>query len=1042
MGRPALVGREEPLRRLTRALDETFSGIGRLVLISGEPGVGKTRLALEALDSAAGLGARCAVGACWDGAGAPGLWPWVQILRSLRADLGPEEWDRATGSPEGAVDRLLDADHHGDAAEFHLLESILHVLTFLCDERPLVVLLEDLHWADPASVSLMTFLHRHAVHLPFLMIGTYRADEMARADHPLRDQMADLAQAGVTIPLSGLDNDGIRQVRELHGVTTSTAEAEHLRRLTGGNPFFVIESLAFTEPAESLGIRRAVDRRVDALDDVARRVLTAASLIGRESDDRLVSAVVGVETSAAYVSIEQSGLMSDDDTTHVFVHDLVRETMRDRLAADDRRAMHATIVGAADTHELRGCLLPSQLAWFASQAVPDIAPGRAVALLETAAGDALARLTYEEAGRHLELAAGLSQDDDERTRLTLDSAHAYERAGALASARDLYASLLVDHPVEVRSRALLGLHRLGDPAAGGAPSEFGGLLDAIERELADSTDTQLRAELLAARSRSRSHLLEDDRSFGVAMATEALDLARSVAGDDDDEATLAACLLAYHDAIWEPGTEKERRALADELATVGRRRADPSVEAQGLLLRMVAEIEDGDEAYEVTHGRFDAVAESSHSPRLQFVAASRRGMVAALRAHLGKARTEIDAARALGERIGEPDVVSVWCDQRWQVARHAGDLDTIAELLATLRDLGDPHWMVYEAMVATDLGDRDRARWVRPEILDLGRRWPRWAARLWDAFDADLAIAVDDRAGIDELIGRLTPDAGHWAVLGGGVIVHGPVSMRLGRLEAARGNLAEGLAWAVRAEAEAARLGAVLWQLEACADRLTAQHALGTIDVGELTSTISSAAERGLVPLVQRLQQVTPGSTTEHTNVFRRDHDVWTLTFDGLEVRMPDAKGLRDLHTLLANPGVEVPATSLATDAYVSGDAAPVLDGRAKAAYRRRLDDLDRELDRAALRGDAAKADTLERERQALIDELRHAAGLGGRDRTLRSDQERLRKTVTARIRDTLRRLDDRHPALAEHLRSSVRTGAVCTYSPALAVHWELDSEN
>jgi hypothetical protein len=160
--------------------------------------------------------------------------------------------------------------------------------------------------------------------------------------------------------------------------------------------------------------------------------------------------------------------------------------------------------------------------------------------------------------------------------------------------------------------------------------------------------------------------------------------------------------------------------------------------------------------------------------------------------------------------------------------------------------------------------------------------------------------------------------------------------------------------------------------------------------------------------------------------------------FDGVEARMTDAKGLRDLHTLLANPRVEVPATSLVTDAYVSTDIDPVLDARAKVVYRRRLDDLDRELDRAAARGDVGRAETLEKERQALLDELRRAVGLGGRDRGINNDRERLRKTVTARIRDTMRRLDDRHPALGAHLRTSVHTGAVCVYAPAEPVSWDL----
>jgi hypothetical protein len=301
-----------------------------------------------------------------------------------------------------------------------------------------------------------------------------------------------------------------------------------------------------------------------------------------------------------------------------------------------------------------------------------------------------------------------------------------------------------------------------------------------------------------------------------------------------------------------------------------------------------------------------------------------------------------------------------------------------------------------------------------------------------------LAILDHDLPRIANLVVRLKKDTGHWAVLGGGVLVHGPVSLWLGRLEAARGNWEGALSWSTVAEADAQRLGTNLWLLEARADRLASQHTMGTADTNELASTMAWARDRGLVPIAERLQALTPTAPARSANVFRRDRDVWTLAFDGVEVLLPDAKGLRDLHTLLASPQVEVPATTLATDAYVSADAPPILDARAKVVYRRRLDDLDRELDRAATRGDAARAETLEKERQALLDELRRAVGLGGRARGINSDRERLRKTVTARIRDTMRRLDDRHPALGAHLRTSVRTGGMCVYAPAEPVSWDL----
>ena len=217
---------------------------------------------------------------------------------------------------------------------------------------------------------------------------------------------------------------------------------------------------------------------------------------------------------------------------------------------------------------------------------------------------------------------------------------------------------------------------------------------------------------------------------------------------------------------------------------------------------------------------------------------------------------------------------------------------------------------------------------------------------------------------------------------------------------------------------------------------MAAQHELGTATTAELASVIGEAEQIGLHPVARRLRSLT---TTVAPNIFRLDHDVWTLAWGGVEVRMPDAKGLRDLHTLVANPSVEISAVDLATGGTAPATSTtPVLDQRAKDDYRRRLDELDDAIDRAALRQHHDRASQLEAEREALLDELRRATGLGGRDRRLNDEAEKMRKTVTARIRDTLRKLDDRHPQLAAHLRASVRTGAHCSYAPSPAVTWEL----
>ena len=139
----SLVGREQPLRRLTRALDEASAGIGRLVLISGEPGVGKTSLVGAVLAEAERRGARTAVGVCWDGAGAPGLWPWVQVLRSLRSTVGAENWQTASGPGSDALARLLDSDQSGaSAVEFHVFDAMLQLLASLASARPLVAFID------------------------------------------------------------------------------------------------------------------------------------------------------------------------------------------------------------------------------------------------------------------------------------------------------------------------------------------------------------------------------------------------------------------------------------------------------------------------------------------------------------------------------------------------------------------------------------------------------------------------------------------------------------------------------------------------------------------------------------------------------------------------------------------------------------------------------------------------------------------------------------------------------------------------------------
>jgi hypothetical protein len=313
-------------------------------------------------------------------------------------------------------------------------------------------------------------------------------------------------------------------------------------------------------------------------------------------------------------------------------------------------------------------------------------------------------------------------------------------------------------------------------------------------------------------------------------------------------------------------------------------------------------------------------------------------------------------------------------------------------------------WLLIEA------GDRDGAAGLVASTpsFPAGYRW-RHTAML--TTDAELAAAVRDRSRCAALYEQLQPLAGQFAVVGAAVFSTGPVALQLGLLAAALGRWDDAARHFEDAAARSDRLGARLH-----GDRARAEL--------ERLPVARDRADGG-------------GEPSE----FRRDGEVWTLVFAGRRAQLRDAKGLRDLAVLLAVPGREVAAADLVTGTVrpvqVFG-ADSVLDDRARAAYRARLGDLDDELAQADRHHDIERSARLAAERDALIDELARATGLGGRRRRLGDAAERARTTVTARIRAAIGRIERAHPELGRHLRASIVTGTRCAYRPAETVRWSV----
>ncbi|MCP2293895.1 AAA ATPase domain-containing protein [Nocardia amikacinitolerans] len=1022
-----LIGRDHPAALLRETLRRTVSSHGGLVLVSGEAGIGKTALVTEVVGEFGPDAALVFTATAWQGDGTPGFWPWVQVLRGLRRVATPGQWAAVDDAAGNALSHLIGEsreDTPASASLFRIGDAVSEALLAACAVRPVFVVIDDLHRADPASLEVLAFVARHLWFERLALVCTVRDTELAADDHPLRTVFGEVAAAAHTIELTGLDAEQIGAlVAALTGQRPPERIVAALRDLTGGNPFLIEQATrlwAAGNPLDSLtpGVRQTLDARLAPLPAAAVDALTTAALLGREFTAAALAASTGRADSADLLATAvRARLVTDDEDRYAFAHDLIRETLLARLDPAETRARHAAILAALERlpRPVSGATT-GDLAHHAHRAGDAVDPERTLRYLLAAAHDACGRLAAREVATHYAHALELvpAADTELRCRIALGLAAAHRDAGELVAARRTYDGLLAtaDPAPELFARAALGRHELGMPDP---EREAEHEIDLMERahELLltrrPRTDP-LAVRVLAAGTRVRVHTGTARHDAVDRVSAETLTLAR----ESGDDTALADALLARHDAIWQPGTARERLALADELGALGH--GDAALQAG--LLRFAALLELGDPRAHTELADLTARAERARSPRYRFVALSRIGALAMVRGRFAEARIAIDDAYALGARLGEVDVVPLWLEQRWTLALFTDELDEAESLVGRYRELAGDYTAVPELITSARRGDTERVARRAADIESLYRVYPRHFHAGVLVAQAHAALVLDDAELRDTVRAKLIPYEHYWAVVAGGGAVYGPYAYWLGRVCQAAGD--------TRVAAEHFETAAEL------AHRLRAQPWL-------------DAARDQLRLLSHRPPQATPEPKPQPDNAFRFDGAVWVLRFDGRTAHLPDAKGLRDLHVLVGHPGQDIPSLELssAPDKGIVRAAAalgsdPVLDDRAKASYRRRLSTLDAEIDRATELGHDDRAAELDRERAALLDELRRAAGLAGRTRRLGDDAERARKTVSARIRDALRRLDGVHPELAEHLRACVSLGVVCRYQPQREIRWTL----
>ncbi len=1070
-GSGTFVGRDGPRARIRAAFRDSLTGKARVVLVSGEAGIGKTALLAEAAREAAHLGATTVWATCWDADRAPGYWPWAQVVRQIvdRAEDGvldpmsdDDRTELARLVPElcGGAPTVQELD--SGRAQFRFFDTVARWLEHTARRQPTVVAFDDLQWADASSLSLLEFVVRAHRPVPLLLLGAYRHDE-------LRDDVAalfaDIELRADNVRLQGLSVAEVRELLERTGggeVAERWGEDVHGR--TGGHPFLVRElshTLATQEPADVVpaAVHDVIASRLRRVSADCRRLLDAAAVAGNEVLPDVLGDVL--DLPAATVAAQLGDAIRAGVLTGAicgpgrarFAHDLYRETIYAHLSTPRRLELHRQIgAGLERRLERGGAVFPGEVArHFAAAAAVD-GPDRAIHWALEAAGADRARLAFAEAAAQLSRvrgaldSAGVAVATSALVDLVVAQADAESRAGNADRARELLReahvhAVRLDDPDRL-SAVALGLQRLGARFA--MPrDEVVALLDEARRAV-EGRAPAVEAQVTASLARELwHHSVPKDRARARPLSEQAVAIARGL----DDPATLAACLLARHDVLWTAGSAAERVAIGRDIAALAEGAGDDERRSEGHLLTANALLETGSPTFRTELDVFLRLEDRLGQPRHDYFALTRRAAMALLDGSLDEGERLVHDAAALGERIGEPDTGNVRMSQLLEVARARGEPGQLRETagMAVAWWVGIPSCAhAVAAGLLADAGDLDGARRALDTVRELGT-WREDRSYVWSVFVGGLTTAAARLGDLElsrELLAELAPLAGACAVNGAVVCFMGSHAHWAGVAAKALGRTDEARDLLLRALRVHERLGARAWEAETCA--VLAELGAGATHRDRAARL---ADQLGLVGVAARLDGSVgagrPGGRAPDA-VCRHDGDVWSIEYRGRAARLRDAKGLHDLAALLARPGEDIHVLDLVDSGIRGRDSTvPVLDPRARAEFRRRITDLNEEFAEAQAHHDLGRVGRVESEREALLDELRRATGHAGRDRGLGpSTVERARKAVTARLRDTIGRIEAALPELGSHLDRSIITGTYCCYEPAESLTWDLQARS
>lgn len=992
-----LFGRAPQLSRAREMARRAVTGEGSLLLLTGEPGIGKSHLADAIANVAAGAGATVAWGRSWEAGGAPTFWPWIEIFRTL-------------GIPDDLLARVDTAHGDGLEARFRVLDVATETIARHAERNPLTLVLDDLHVADRSSLLLLNLLARRLGRLPVLVIGTYREVE-ARADRELAAILSKVAREGEVHALPRLSRRDMADWLEAALPQPAEHLVDEIERLTEGNPLFVQEVLRLGTDAVARRLpdtlTAVLEQHLSYLSSASRDLMRQAAVLGREVTPSVLAELTGLAPHEVEAGLEEAAELSivhrDLRRGYRFAHVLLRERLYAELEPQRRAEQHwrlgeVLVRSRAPRHAEAHQTGVHHLLEGVSAGVV----GRAAEEACFAAKRSLTRLAFEDATDLARRALGMLPEHGESSReLRLVEAESLMRGGETDEARraciDIARRARSDGHAEVLARAALiyGTYLASATVDSAMVELLGDALDALPEG-----DSLLRARLSARYAAALiplRHPADAERVLALARS------ARAMAERVDDPATRLYVAYFSASAAGYLVARDERFALGEEIVTLARALDDRATLAVMTGWHIVCLVEQGRRADAVATLRaYEVLMEDFRQPQHRWRLALSQALFAALDGDLAGATALTEQMHALAREAGPGPGLVAWAIHRIALAHAFGDVSSLAscsdELMAVTGRA--PPLRIFHALVLISSGRLREARAIVAAACAGADGYPLLIAA------AHAAVLLADADLVRELYPRLAQHELHNRFFWGpaGAFALGPTARTLGDMARLMGERGAARSHYERALAHCAEAG-----IEPLA-KLT-RAALASLD-GAVVSRSEPLSLRPTLSLTQ-------------------EGELWTLRAStGPAVTMKHAKGLVYLSYLLGQPGRRIHVLELAGVGEPAGDAGPVLDHRAKAEYRRRLQDLAAELEEAESFGDAARACRAREEIDALAEQLAWAVGLGGRDRRAASNVERARVNVQRRLKDSLRRIARIDPALGRYLTVAIHTGTFCSYEP------------